>query len=146
MSSFLGFIELLAIVLWLGSALFFTLVAAPALFRELGREAAGVAVRAIFPKYYRLGLGCALALAGVQALRGILWTWAGMTGPAFVLFLLLAMAPAWARSVIMPRLALARKAGAEELFQRLHSRSMLLNLTVILLLLAYLVWMSLRGY
>lgn len=146
MSSLLEFIELLAIVLWLGSALFFTLLAAPALFRELGREAAGAAVRAIFPNYYRLGLGCALALATVQAARGILWTWAGMTAPAFVFFLLLALAPAYARFRLMPALARVRQAGSADQFKQLHRRSMLLNGIVILLLCAYLGWMSIRGY
>jgi uncharacterized membrane protein len=146
MGNLLGFIELLAIVLWLGSALFFTLLAAPALFRALGKEAAGAAVRAIFPNYYRLGLGCALVLAGVQAARGILWTWAGMTTPAFVLFLVLALAPAHGLFGLMPSLARARAAGATDRFRQLHRRSMLLNAAVLTLLLVYVVWMSLRGY
>lgn len=45
-----------ALGLWLGSIVFFSFVAAPALFDELGEERAGDAVNVVFPRYYSFGL------------------------------------------------------------------------------------------
>ncbi len=54
---------LLALVVWVGGALFFSLVVAPSLFKALPPEFAGKAVGAIFPKYYPIGY-----LSGIVAL------------------------------------------------------------------------------
>src|SRR5437773_12582167 len=63
MTAALRFVHLLALGLWLGSVVFFSLVAAPGLFGALPRDAAGRAVSAIFPRYYAFGAAC-----GVTAL------------------------------------------------------------------------------
>ena len=49
MGHLLQFLELLAFALWLGAVVFFSFFVAPTLFRKLGPETAGQAVRAVFP-------------------------------------------------------------------------------------------------
>lgn len=49
------FIHLLSLVLWIGGMAFFSLIAAPAIFKVLPRETAGDVVGEIFPKYWILG-------------------------------------------------------------------------------------------
>jgi hypothetical protein len=45
-----------ALGMWVGSIVFFSLIAAPALFDELGEDRAGDAVNVVFPKYYSFGI------------------------------------------------------------------------------------------
>lgn len=148
MGSILNFVELLAIVLWLGSIVFFSFFVAPSLFRVLGPMEAGRAVRSIFPRYYLLGIFCGLTLVGVQVARGMLWYWGGMIRPAIVLFALLTMVDIYTRQVLTPSINSARDAGhsLKPRFDALHRRSVMLNGFVLLLLMLYLVWMAQRGY
>lgn len=143
----MSFVELLSLILWLGSVVFFSFVVAPTLFGVLG-EGAGRVVRAIFPKYYLVGLVCAVVLAGVQVARGFLWYWGGMIKPSIGLFLLLAMVQIYARQVLTPAINASRDAGpAEKIrFDALHRRSVLLNGFTLVMGLLYVVWMSVRGY
>ena len=55
MVTLIHFIHLLSLVMWMGSIIFFSFFAAPAVFRLLDRKQAGEVVGAIFPKYYGLG-------------------------------------------------------------------------------------------
>src|SRR3989442_15952757 len=58
MTAPLRFVHLLALGLWIGSVVFFSLVAAPGLFGALPRDAAGRAGSALFPRYYAFGAAC----------------------------------------------------------------------------------------
>jgi len=49
------FIYLLCLVVWLGGMLFFTIIAAPAVFEVLATVDAGKVVSTIFPRYYLMG-------------------------------------------------------------------------------------------
>lgn len=68
------FLHLLSIVIWVGSVIFFSLIAAPAIFRAVDRKTAGDVVALIFPQYYLLGYVCAavsiLTLAWLAARAG----------------------------------------------------------------------------
>ncbi len=66
-------------------------------------------------------VGCSLALAAVQTARGMLWTWDGMTRPALMLF-----------STLAVLCALSRRASA--------------SAAILLPLLGYLYWVSIRGF
>lgn len=60
----LKFLYSLSITFWLGSIFFFSMFAAPAIFKVLTREQAGNVVSEIFPKYYMLSYICgAVALS-----------------------------------------------------------------------------------
>lgn len=148
MGSLLNFLELVALVTWLGAILFFSSVAAPTIFRALEPAEAGKAVRAMFPRYYLIGIACGLVLTAVQIGRGLLWYWGGMIRPALALFALLTLVNLYARQVLMPAINRAREAGPSDKvrFDRLHRRSVALNIVVLLAGLLYLVWMAARGY
>jgi len=127
MGHLLNFLEHLAIVLWMGSVVFFRFLAAPAVFHTLDPEASSRLMRVIFPRYYLLGLCASVVLALVQLGRGLLWYWGGMVLPSLILFSLLAFGMLYAR---------VRDAG----------RSLLWNGVTLLLLFLYLIWMSTRGF
>ncbi|MBS1826086.1 MAG: DUF4149 domain-containing protein [Acidobacteria bacterium] len=148
MGNLLLFLELAAISLWLGSIVFFSFVVAPALFRSLGKETAGMAVRTIFPQYYLLGIACGLVLCGVQVARGLLWYWGGMIRPSIVLFVLLTAVAVYARQRLTPAVDAARKEGesGKTDFDRLHRRSVQLNAFLLLCLVVHIIWMAMRGY
>ena len=50
MISFLRYLLLLALVLWIGGIVFFSFIASPSVFKILPREQAGQVVGDIFPK------------------------------------------------------------------------------------------------
>lgn len=125
-------VYLLSLAVWVGSLVFFSFVAAPAVFRALPREAAGQAVAAIFPTYYALGwvaggLALAATLAGA-ALAGV-WTRA-LLWRAGLLALMLALS-LYAGLVLLPRVRAARAAGDEAARMRAHRAAVALNLAVI---------------
>ena len=85
-------------------------------------------MRALFPRYYLLGIVCglgatALALAGGSGLR--------LTVPLVISVVL----AAYARQVITPALNDAREGDDDERFAQLHVLSVRLNLVVLALLL-----------
>ncbi|MFN7932801.1 MAG: DUF4149 domain-containing protein [Bryobacteraceae bacterium] len=145
MGNLLLFLELAAVSVWLGSIVFFSFFVAPTLFRSLGKETAGMAVRAIFPKYYLLGVVCAVVLCAVHVMRGVLWYWGGMIRPSIVMFGLLTLVGIYARVRLTPALDSTRD-GSKPEFDKLHKRSVRLNGLVLLCLVFHILWMSMRGY
>ncbi|MBL0159084.1 MAG: hypothetical protein IPP47_18520 [Bryobacterales bacterium] len=77
MPALLKFCELLALSIWTGG-----------LVHDRWLAPSGAAFR-------RVALICCAALALVQAARGLLWTWAGMTTPALALFAAMLLLCAW---------------------------------------------------
>ena len=59
MTALLRLCYLLALSVWIGEVVFFSFVAAPAIFSVLGPAPAGEVVSAIFPRYYAIGIGAA---------------------------------------------------------------------------------------
>ena len=55
------FIHLSSLVVWIGSIVFFSFIAAPCIFKALPRETAGDVVGEIFPKYWLVGYICSIA-------------------------------------------------------------------------------------
>lgn len=55
------FIHLFSLVVWVGGMIFFSFIAAPAIFKVLPREIAGDVVGEIFPKYWMVGYICGIA-------------------------------------------------------------------------------------
>jgi hypothetical protein len=54
------FIHLSSLVVWFGSIVFFSFIAAPSIFKVLPRETAGDVVGEIFPKYWLIGYVCSI--------------------------------------------------------------------------------------
>jgi hypothetical protein len=139
----LRFLHLAGLAAWFGALVFFSFVAAPALFGALPREAAGRAVSAIFPRYYLFGAACGVvalaARAGLCLLRG---AWSGVALTQIISLTLMLVLTLYAGTVVLPRAAQARAAladapagdvAAQAAFGALHRRSVLLNATVLLL-------------
>jgi uncharacterized membrane protein len=145
MTAALRFVHLLALGLWIGSVVFFSLVAAPGLFGALPRDAAGRAVSAIFPRYYAFGAACGVtALLSGLLLGAKQASWGRLLIIELALLALMTGIVLYSGSVVLPQASEARAAlaGAREAtapdtaqarFDALHRRSVLLNGTVLLL-------------
>lgn len=124
-------IVLMLVAFLFGGMLFFAAVVTPVLFRTLNREAAGEAVRRLFPVYY-ITLGCAAAAAAA--------IYAVDVSPASLNANLLAAVAAGfflGRFVLLPRINAVRPAPGETHpeFRRLHRLSVVLNLVQLLVVL-----------
>ncbi len=145
LGALLRFVHLLALGLWIGSVVFFSLVAAPSLFGALPRDLAGRAVSAIFPRYYAFGGACGLVAILSGLLLGAQRAWWGRL--LLIELALLAVMTGlvlYSGRVVLPQASQARAAlavaqGTPELenaqarFDRLHRLSVQLNGTVLLL-------------
>lgn len=130
-----------AVAVWLGTTVFVSLFAAPAVFRSFPVEEAGRVMSALFPDYYRVGYGCGLVLLVASA---VCWragsAGAGRWGIATGVAALMLAAVLYAGIVIQPRAHAARSqlheapvaANIKAEFDRLHRRSVQLNGFVLL--------------
>jgi len=113
---------------WLGSIVFFSFVVAPTTFHALGREAAAPLLRAVFPRYYLVGL-----LSGAAMLAAALGLGAGL--PVTIPIVVGLVIVAYVRQVVTPAVNRARERGDDDAFARLHLVSVQLNLVVLAVLL-----------
>ncbi len=136
MEVLIHFIHLLSLVMWIGSIIFFSFFAAPAVFRVLDRQQAGEVVGAIFPKYYAVGYTCSVLAAGTLILSP-----RGMEGPPLIFLTIMAACTFYAGMIINPQ-ARALKLQMQEQpenrealelqFRSLHGWSVRLNATVLI--------------
>ncbi|OLE36441.1 MAG: hypothetical protein AUG00_10630 [Candidatus Rokubacteria bacterium 13_1_20CM_2_70_7] len=118
---------------WLGVMAFFSLAAAPLLFRTIERASAGQVVAALLPHYYRWGITlCVPALVALLTLT--LGTRAGRTRHLAGAVLAGAMVAllSWALTVTLPAAEGASRAGDTERFTAAHRSAMRLNLLTML--------------
>ncbi len=152
MVSVLHFIHLLSVVVWIGSIIFFSFIAAPAIFKMLPRETAGDVVGKIFPQYYKIGSFC-----GVFAIASLLFLSEGSPPDnwrlvALGLMTLLTFFSAFRIGPKVRRLKADLRAAEEgtdreekqQQFSRLHGFSMILNMIVLLVGLIFLGLTSLK--
>ena len=133
-----------AAAIWVGAIVFQSFFVAPVLFRQVAGADASRVLRALFPRFYYLGLGCGAAmLAGLIAagLAGRADGSAGWLLPATLAMLLAEIVSLW----LVPRINAARDAGeaGAARFRTLHALSVALTLVVLLLGLAILVALAL---
>jgi len=147
----LGYVFLLSWALWIGAIVFFLFVVTPTAFRALELEHTGKFIRAVSPRYYRVGLVCGLSglLSGGSLIAMRLWPWQGGVTVLVLVFGMLVVV-FWAHQRLVPRMDSLRdeaheardqddpEAREEVLlrWQRLHRLSVRLNLLVLLLGLA----------
>ena len=142
MSTFIQFLYLLGLSLWVGGIVFFSFFTTPTVFTQLPKEMAGTFLSALFPKYYLLGYGSGTlmliaSLAEAALLRR--WPWIRLAVLAVMLG-----ASAYAGAVIRPRVhdlkiqMRAVEADSEvgknlkAQFDAFHRRSVMLNVIVLL--------------
>lgn len=123
---------LLAVAVWLGTLVFFSFAATPAIFATLPRDEAARAVSALFPAYYAtqwvagaLALAALLVLAAAARRFGRADAWR-----AGLLALMLALS-LYAGLVVLPEVRAARLSGDTAARDAAHRRSVLLNLAVV---------------
>ena len=123
----------IAVGTWVGAIIFQSAVVAPAAFANLDSDAARRFLRALFPRFYRLGLVCGgLTLLGI-AMAAAAMGWSGrLTTLAAAASGMLALEIVSLR--LVPLINAARDAGAAGAarFERLHRFSV--ALTVIILI------------
>ncbi len=134
MTNFAASIAAIATAIWIGAIVFQSFVVAPTVFASLDGDAARRFLRAVFPRFYVLGMLCGGTIAAALLPLGFAAGWT-----PYVL-LLLAAAAAMLLAVVVsfvlvPRINAARDAGAsgEATFNRLHRLSVLLTVGILIL-------------
>lgn len=141
-------IYVIALTAWVGSILYFSFGVAPLIFTVLGAEAGGKFVRALFPRYYAWGaIAGAVALPSFVAVPLCYPEYRGaMVGVQSLAILLCTLIMLYAGNSLTPAINAARDTGPEgqELFERLHRRSVRLNALVLVIGLALLIAFAIR--
>jgi hypothetical protein len=109
---------------WLGSIVFFSFVAAPALFAELGSDRAGEAVNVVFPRYYLFGVAMAAVVLAVWVVGPLAFDTAEPPLAADAGVFVGAAANLYARYVLVPKM----EAAGADAFAQYHKQSVGLNL------------------
>ena len=137
--TFLHFIYILGLVVWIGGIVFFSFFTAPAVFKTLEREQAGELVGVIFPRYYKIGYVCSLL-----TLTTLIASTGSFQDLRAIFLLIMAVCTFYAGQVVGPK---ARElkgriksesdaSSAESMqsqFDKLHTLSVRLNGTVLIL-------------
>jgi hypothetical protein len=146
MVPFVKWIYLLALAVWIGSMVFFTAVVAPTVFKVLSSDDAARLQRAIFPRYYLLGILC--AAVGIVCVGWLLADRAFGKWPGILSLLLLATTggtDGWLLMAVLPRLHELRERKTpvigsgvlpdprwEQEWKELHRASVQLNVAVLI--------------
>ena len=120
-------VALACVAAWVGIVAFFSFVVAPLVFRTVDRAAAGLAVSAVLPLYYRWGvILTAVALVGYLIVAREA---AGRRAAGVAAALCAAMAAilAWAWLGVLPSAEAARRAGGDTAFAHAHRLAVQLN-------------------
>ncbi|MFQ5544305.1 MAG: DUF4149 domain-containing protein [Nitrospiria bacterium] len=138
----LKFIHLLSLVIWIGGIVFFSFVAAPAIFKTLPRAQAGDVVAKIFPIYYKIAYVCGPLSLGT--LLGVSIQKASSPVWNFLCIALMTVLTFYSGIVIgrkVRQLKKERNAAStdviqqekEKAFKKLHGISMALNMLVLMI-------------
>ena len=117
-------LALACVAAWVGIVAFFSFAVAPLVFRTVDRAAAGLAVSAVLPHYYRWGviLTAVALVAAAREARGRL-----TAGVAAALCAAMVATLAWAWLVVLPSAEAARRAGGDTAFAHAHRLAVQLN-------------------
>jgi len=142
----LGFLTVGTLGLWLGSIVFLSFVAAPVLFRMLGRAEAARVMRFLFPSYYSFGAACGAVLVVSAAIRALTTPEPdALHGTVAMIGSVMLGLTLYSWRVLLPRIDRIRRRLSEEdpteegtgmeheYFRRLHQLSVRVNGLVLLL-------------
>jgi uncharacterized membrane protein len=146
MTQMTKWLYLLTLAVWIGSIIFFSFVVAPTVFKVLKPEDAAKLQRAVFPKYYLVGMICAalgIVCVGLLLADAAFGKWPGV----FSLLLLAGVGATdlWLRQTVVPHMNDLRERRAavvasnqqpdpalEDEWKALHRLIVQLNLAVLL--------------
>ena len=105
MTQMTKWLYLLALAVWIGSIIFFSFVVAPTVFKVLKPEDAAKLQRAVFPRYYLVGMICAalgIVCVGLLLADAAFGKWPGV----FSLLLLAGVGATdlWLRQTVVPHM------------------------------------------
>ncbi len=138
MNEFSLALALLSSGIWLGSIVFLSLVLAPIVFKALSPTGASHLLRALFPRYYKTGIACGvilhLALIYYISQSGIVTMpvlWSAFGSACILLMTVYSL-------YLIPKINSASDAGyvKAKTFNRLHKRSVIINIFNLLITLA----------
>lgn len=133
----------IAAAIWVGSIVFQSFFVAPTLFRHVDDQSASRFLRAIFPRFYKLGTACGVSMLGAAIIATVAGT---APRPGMLLAAIVIMTAAQLLSLrLVPSINAARDAGesGRRRFRRLHAVSVgltLLTLALGVAVLTVLVW------
>ncbi|MCG3150224.1 MAG: hypothetical protein PCFJNLEI_03705 [Verrucomicrobiae bacterium] len=142
MTQGIKWVYLISLAMWVGSIMFFSFVVAPTVFKVLKPEDAAKLQRALFPKYYLVGIICAgigIVCVGLLLAERAVGKWPGVLS----LLLLAAMGGTdlWLRQAVVPQMAEIREQRAaaatpdpdlDAEWKSMHRLSVQLNAVVLL--------------
>lgn len=105
MTHAIKWVYLVTLAVWVGSIVFFSFAVAPTVFKVLKPEDAAKLQRAVFPKYYLVGMVCAavgIVCVGILLVDRAFGKWPGILS----LLLLAAMGATdlWLRQAVVPQM------------------------------------------
>ncbi len=144
MDTLIQFIHALAVAILVGKVVLLSFVVAPILAKTLDREPFGKVVRQLFPAYYGLGMGT--AVAGFIAVNGLVAMHSSSARLLIAggLWILVLVTEAYCRSTLTPQSNAIRDRLKEQesrgtvdpvlqaSWERVHQRSVYLNSSVLL--------------
>lgn len=131
--------------IWLGSILFLSAVLAPMVFKALSAEHASQFLRMLFPRYYITGIVLTIIIS--IAILADIFSASEIAGTvyyaAFANGVVLAMAIY--SLLLVPKINAARDAGEKmaAIFEKLHLRSVIINVFMLLLTIAVFICLAL---
>lgn len=146
MTQAIRWLYLVTLAVWVGSIVFFSFAVAPTVFKVLKPEDAAKLQRAMFPKYYLVGMICAavgIVCVGILVADRAFGKWPGVLS----LLLLAAMGATdlWLRQAVVPHMNVLREKRAaivesgrqpepalESEWKSLHRLSVQINCAVLL--------------
>lgn len=139
MTQGLKWLYIVSLATWVGSIIFFSFVIAPTVFKVLKPEDAAKLQRAMFPKYYLVGILCAgigIVCVGLLLAERAFGKWPGVL--SLLLIAAMGATDVWLRQTVVPHMAAIREERAagstpelEAEWKSLHRLSVLLNVAVL---------------
>ncbi len=113
MTQFTKWFYLLTLAVWIGSIIFFSFVVAPTVFKVLKPEDAARLQRAVFPKYYLVGMiaaGLGIVCVGLLLSDRAMEKWPGVL--SLLLLAGVAATDLWLRQTVVPHMSVLRERRA----------------------------------
>ena len=145
------FLHLFSVVVWVGMIVFFTFFAAPSIFKVLSKETAGDVIGHIFPKYWLVGyvtsvvalltvIGLSVSLKAFPTLR--IAVIVIMTALTFYSGLVVGKDARAIKASVRAAEEGEQKERLAKSFRKVHAKSAILNLLVLLLGIFYVFLLS----
>jgi len=120
--------------LWAGAIVFHSFIVAPLVFKNLDTDQAQIFLRALFPLFFKFGLGCGAVLIIALIVAGTGLGWSALLLAVLITSVVMTVLEAYSLWLV-PSINTARDAGdaGAKRFRLLHGLSVVLTLVILLL-------------